>query len=54
MAHFMKLYYNVFFLENKIDALVFKKICVNLCYIALEFPLICVQYGKGFFLLWAN
>jgi hypothetical protein len=35
--------YNVFILENKIDAQVFKRTCVNLCYIMLEIALICVN-----------
>jgi hypothetical protein len=42
MIHFIQLYYNVFILENKIDALVFKRTCVNLYYILLEIGLICV------------
>jgi hypothetical protein len=33
----------VFILENKIDAQVFKRTCVNLCYIMLEIALICVN-----------
>ena len=40
MAHFLKLYYNVFILENKIDTVVFKKICVKMCYIMLEIVLV--------------
>jgi hypothetical protein len=36
----------VFILENKINAPVFKKICVNLCYITLEIALICVNMEK--------
>jgi hypothetical protein len=54
MTHFLKLYYSVFILENKIDALVFKRTCVNLCYIMLEIVLICVnlcQFGEGFLLM---
>jgi hypothetical protein len=42
MTHFLKLCYNVFILENKIDVLVFKRTCVSLCYILLEIALICV------------
>jgi hypothetical protein len=41
MSHFLKLYYNV--LENKIDVLVFRKICVKMCYITLEIALVCVN-----------
>jgi hypothetical protein len=43
MTHFLKLCYNVFILENKIDTRVFKRTCVNLCYITLEIALICVN-----------
>jgi hypothetical protein len=46
MTHFLKLYYNVFILENKIDALVFRKICVKMCYITLEIALVCVNMEK--------
>jgi hypothetical protein len=46
MTHYLKLCYNVFFLENKIDALVFKKICVKMCYITLEIVLVCVNMKK--------
>jgi hypothetical protein len=42
MTHFLKLYYNVFILENKIDARVFRRTCINLCYTTLEIALICV------------
>jgi hypothetical protein len=35
MTHFLKLCYNVFILENKIDALVFGKNCINLYYVTL-------------------
>jgi hypothetical protein len=42
MTYFLKLCYNVFILENKIDARVFRRTCVNLCYILLEIALICV------------
>jgi hypothetical protein len=42
----MKLYYNVFILENKIDGPMFKKNCVNLWYITLEIPLICVNMER--------
>jgi hypothetical protein len=43
MTHFLKLCYNVFILENKIDARVFRRTCVNLCYILLEIALVCVN-----------
>ena len=43
MTHFLKLCYNVFILENKIDALVFRKICVKIYYIMLEIALVCVN-----------
>jgi hypothetical protein len=46
MIHFLKLCYNVFILENKIDALVFRKICVILCYISLEIVLICINMER--------
>jgi hypothetical protein len=46
MKHFLKLCYNVFILENKIDVRVFKKTCVNLCYITLEIALICVNMER--------
>jgi hypothetical protein len=36
MTHFLKLCYNVFILENKIDVPMFRKICVILCYITLK------------------
>jgi hypothetical protein len=39
MTHFLRLCYNVFILEYKIDALVFRKICVKMCYITLEIAL---------------
>ena len=39
MIHFQKLYFNMFILENKIDTSVFRKICVKMCYIMLEFGL---------------
>jgi hypothetical protein len=42
MIHFLKLYYNVFIIENKIDAREFRRTCVNLCYTTLEIALICV------------
>jgi hypothetical protein len=50
----LKLCYNVFILENKIDARVFRRTCVNLCYILLETALICVNlchFGEGFLLV---
>jgi hypothetical protein len=46
MTHFMKLYYNVFILENKIDAKVFRRTCINLCYITLEIALICANLER--------
>jgi hypothetical protein len=36
----------VFILKNKIDAQVFRRICVNLCYILLEIALICVNLER--------
>jgi hypothetical protein len=49
MAHFLKLCYNMFILENKIDAQVFRRTCVNLCYIKLEIVLTCVNLERVFF-----
>jgi hypothetical protein len=47
MTHFLKLYFNVFILKNKIDARVFRRTCVNLCnYMTLEIVLICVNLEK--------
>jgi hypothetical protein len=46
MTHFMKLCYNVFILENKINAPVFKKNCVKMYYITLEIALVCVNMEK--------
>jgi hypothetical protein len=46
MTHFLKLCYNVFILKNKIDALVFKEICVKMCHITLEIALICVNMER--------
>jgi hypothetical protein len=46
MAHFLKFYYNVFILENKIDAPVFREICVKMCYITLEIALVCVNMER--------
>jgi hypothetical protein len=46
MTHFLKLCYNVFILENKIDAPMFRKICVNLCYVTLDIVLICVNMER--------
>jgi hypothetical protein len=46
MTHFLKLCYNVFILENKIDARVFKRTCVNLCYILLGIALICLNLER--------
>jgi hypothetical protein len=50
MTHFLKLCYNVFILENKIYARVFRRTCVNLCYIMLEIALICVNLERVSFL----
>jgi hypothetical protein len=49
MTHFLKLCHNVFILENKIDAPMFRKFCVNLCYITLEIALICVNLERDSF-----
>jgi hypothetical protein len=46
MTYFLKLCYNVFILENKIDAQVFRRTCVNMCYITLEIALICVNLER--------
>jgi hypothetical protein len=46
MTHLLKLCYNVFILENKIDALIFRKICVKMCYITLEIALVCVNVER--------
>jgi hypothetical protein len=46
MTYFMKLCYNMFILENKIDSPVFGKNCVSLCYVTLEIVLICVNMKK--------
>jgi hypothetical protein len=46
MTHFLKLCYNVFIIEKKIDALVFWKICVKMCYIMLEIALVCVNMKR--------
>ena len=46
MSHFLKLYQNVFILENKINTSMFRKICVNLCYITLKILLICINMEK--------
>jgi hypothetical protein len=46
MAYFLKLCYNVFILENKIDALVFRKIYVKMCYIMLEIVLVYVNMER--------
>jgi hypothetical protein len=46
MTHFLKLCYNVFILENKIDALMSQEICVNLCYITLEILLISISMDR--------
>ena len=46
MIHFLKLCYNVFILENKIDTRVFIRTCVNLYYILLEIALIYVNLER--------
>jgi hypothetical protein len=46
MTHFLKLCYNVFILENKIDAWVFRRTCVNFGYILLGIALICVNLER--------
>jgi hypothetical protein len=46
MTHFLKLCYNMFILENKIDAPVFRKICIKMCYITLEIALVCVNMER--------
>jgi hypothetical protein len=46
MTHFLKMCYNVFILKNKIDTLMFKKICVKMCYITLEIALVCVNMER--------
>jgi hypothetical protein len=46
MTHFLKLYYNVFILEYKIDAQVFRRTCVNLYYILLEIAIICFNLER--------
>jgi hypothetical protein len=46
MIHFLKLCYNVFILENKIDAPVFRKICDKMCYISLDIVLVCVNMDR--------
>jgi hypothetical protein len=46
MTHFLKLCYNVSILENKIDARVFRKICVKICYIMLDIALVCVNIKR--------
>jgi hypothetical protein len=56
MAHFLRLCYNVFILENKIEARVFKSIvsiCVNLervLYYVRNFFNLC-QFGEGVLLV---
>jgi hypothetical protein len=40
----------LFYLENKIDASVLRKICVDLCYITLEILLICINMERVSFL----
>jgi hypothetical protein len=51
MTHFLKLYFNVFILENKIDALMFNEICVKMCYITLEICVSLCEHGEGFLLV---
>jgi hypothetical protein len=46
MTHFLKLCYNVFILKNTIDVLVFKKICIKMCYFMLEIAFVCVNMEK--------
>jgi hypothetical protein len=46
MTHFLKLYYNVFILELKIDTPVFRKICIKMCYITLKIALACVNMER--------
>jgi hypothetical protein len=46
MTHFLKLCYNVFILENKIDAPVFRKICIKMCYITLESMLVGINMER--------
>jgi hypothetical protein len=46
MTNFLKLSYNVFILENKIDTPMSREICVNLCYNTLKIPLICVNMER--------
>jgi hypothetical protein len=51
MTHFLKLCYNVFILENKIDTPVFRKIlCKNVLYHVGNCISLC-QYGEGFLLV---
>jgi hypothetical protein len=46
MTYFIKLCYNVFILENKIDTAMFIKTCVNLCQIMLKIVLIYVNMER--------
>jgi hypothetical protein len=46
MIYFLKLYYNIFILDNKIDAPVFKIFFVNLFYIMLEILLIYINMKR--------
>jgi hypothetical protein len=46
MTHFLNLCYNVFILKNKIDALVFRKICIKMYHITLEIALVCVNMER--------
>jgi hypothetical protein len=50
MTHFLMLCYNVFILENKIDAPIFRKICVNVLYHVGNCISLC-QFGKSFLLV---
>jgi hypothetical protein len=49
MTHFLRLCYNVFLLENKLDLLVFKKNCDKMYYITLEIALVCKNMERVFF-----
>jgi hypothetical protein len=46
MMHFLKLCYNVFIVDNKIDAPVFKKNYVQMYYITLEIALVCINMER--------
>jgi hypothetical protein len=52
MTHFLKLCYNVFILENKIDARVVRRTCVSICVIYLVGNCVNLcQFGEGFLLV---